>query len=200
MNTLSLFFRDSFLLIYLILFIFLSLEQWTVESSASPSILLLSFRFLYFFWMLLMLVTVNKLNHIACHRTHTSQVATLKTLVTQTFLVCPMEKTFSFTRVLITNLWNICKTFCQSALLRGGEKKKDRILQSFFNYTQTQRYSTKWSKHTHTLWKGDIFPLFFSARRQDDPCTVSAICNIWLQLNLTASVCLPFHVPNVSET
>ena len=46
--------------------------------------LISNFLFLVRFWMLSMLVTVNKLKHMTCHGSDTSQMTTCKTLITQT--------------------------------------------------------------------------------------------------------------------
>ena len=38
-----------------------------------------------------MLITVNKVKHMALHGSHASQIALSKTLVMKTFLVCPIK-------------------------------------------------------------------------------------------------------------
>ena len=75
---------------------FLCIWNWvfnsTVESFVSPSIMFSSFMIFVLFRMLWMLVAVNKVNHMACHLSHTLQKQTSETLVTQIFLSVSNKK------------------------------------------------------------------------------------------------------------
>ena len=98
-----------FILFYLLLN-FLPLEHWTLNSWIFFIIFHLFSKFLFFvlFRMLWMLVTVNKLKHVVCHGSHTSQITTTKTLATQTFFSMFNEKSLSWSH---TSWLKIYKTY-----------------------------------------------------------------------------------------
>ena len=94
--------------------------------------------FLVLFWMLWMLVTVNK----RCHESHAPRIATWETIFTETFFVVLKEwaRSWSHTSV-VTNVKMLAKKFLSvrpKTTLRIRKRKKDCQLRSVLRYTQTQ--------------------------------------------------------------
>ena len=69
-----------------------------------------------------MVITVNKLKHMACHWPHASQIATTEIFVTKFVLMFLMKKTWYWSRVLSNNLEKQIKIYGQS-LLKTNEKE-----------------------------------------------------------------------------
>ena len=90
----------------------------------------LVFEFLIFaiFWMLWMLVILNKVKHMALHDTHALQITSWKTLFTQNFFRVFNEiGPILVTRFLGNKSWKVCqKFFCKSVQQNCWEKKQNK--------------------------------------------------------------------------
>ena len=92
----SFFFQTLFLLFFNSISLSFDLFEFSVHLlyllCHLPSIFCFrDFFFFLLFWMLWILVTVNKLKYTASHGPHASHIPCWKTLITQFFLVCPMK-------------------------------------------------------------------------------------------------------------
>ena len=114
----------------------LNFSVFSAINLLSPSILLPSLPFLVLFWMLWLLVTVNKLKHMGYHRPYSSQITTYSIFVTEIHgrthgnkIKKPCWRKLSNSKSLLplgcrhkNTIWNIAFEFSRTSNKRCGRK------------------------------------------------------------------------------
>ena len=109
-------------------FLFFSFAFWDLNSWIFCATFHFSSEFLIFatFWMLWMLVAMNKVKHMILHESHVLQMTSLKPLVTQTFFSVSSEMDPILVTLFLDNksLKNSQKNFWQSKSSTRTKKRR----------------------------------------------------------------------------